>query len=440
MKKILALILALSFVATLCACGKKDDSKKKDNVSKSSKSSQGSSKDNSTTDTSSDEGNSTVSSEETNSNTTNVDLSGIAANVHGKTRTYSFAANQAKRNLNNTAYKLTKEKKLNVLFYGGSITVSQLGENAWSDLTGKWLKETYPDAEINVTNKSISGQGTYLGLFRLERDAIPVKPDLMFIELATNDLYQGFGLERSTVLVEAIVRRINTEFPECDIIIVLTTDKSRLGTEFVTLQAHKNVADYYGIPTINVGQTLKEEIDKTGKDWSYYVGDIVHPNVNGHKVYGDRVIKELKTLLPSSASSVKKHSMPSESYISNGITKTQTITADQIEFDDGWEVANASNWCKYTGFTKSLRPKSTKQSATLTFRFKGTTFGMLAEVHRTVNVDITIDGKETVRLHEKDATNEVERYVFDNLAAGEHVVTITYNGPGNLYIGAICIG
>ncbi|MBO5726501.1 MAG: hypothetical protein J6S00_05525 [Clostridia bacterium] len=429
MKKLLAIILALCFVVTLCACGGDKDTDKGGSSSKVDSSSNISSDA-----SSSDESNSSVTS------STNVDLTGIADSVYGKTRTFSFSGVKSKRDLSNTVYKLTKEKKLNVLFYGGSITVSQLGESAWSDLTGKWLKETYPDAEINITNKSISGQGTYLGLFRLERDAIPAKPDLMFIELATNDLYQGFGLEKSTVLVEAIVRNIQSKFPECDIVIVLTTDKSRLGTEFATLQAHRNVADYYGIPTINVGQALKEEMDKTGKDWDYYVGDIVHPNVNGHKVYADRVIKELKTLMPKSASSAKKHTMPSDRYISNGITKTQTITADKIEFEDGWEVANASNWCKYTGFTKSLRPKSTKQPATLTFRFEGTTFGMLAEVARTVNVEITIDGKETVRLHEKDATNEVERYVFDNLAAGEHVVTIKYNGPGALYIGAICIG
>lgn len=427
MKKILAIILALCFMVTLCACGGDKDTDKGGSSSKVDSSSNISSDA-----SSSDESNSSVTS------STNVDLTGIADSVYGKTRTYSFAKAQPKRNLSNTVYKLTKEKKLNVLFYGGSITVSQQGESAWSDRTGKWLKETYPDAEINVTNKSISGQGTYLGLFRLERDAIAAKPDLMFIELATNDLYQGFGLEKSSVLVEAIVRRINTAFPECDIVIVLTTDKSRLGTEFATLQAHRNVADYYGIPTINVGQALKEELDKTGKGWDYYVGDIVHPNPNGHKVYADRVIKELKTLLPSSASSAKKHNLPSENYISNGITKTQTLTADKIEFEGGWKVKKASDWCRYVGFENSLFPDGA--GSTLTFRFKGTTFGMLAEIRRNVNVEITIDGKETVKLHEKDATNEVERYVFDNLAAGEHVVTIKYNGPAYFAIGAICIG
>jgi hypothetical protein len=55
-------------------------------------------------------------------------------------------------------------------------------------------------------------------------------------------------------------------------------------------------------------------------------------------------------------------------------------------------------------------------------------------------VSLTIDDKETVMLKEKDATNEVERYVFDNLAKGKHKVKIKYAGPAYFAIGAICIG
>lgn len=445
MKKILALILAMVFIVTLCACG---DTKGNNNGSNNN-----SSNNNSNNNTSSSNSNisgeqSNVgsnpgsSNQETNSSgsSSTVTIPGLAKDVYAKARTFSSAKPLAKRNLNNTQYKLTKKKELNVLYYGGSITVGVGSSNSgsWSQRTAQWLKDTYPDAKINVTNKSISGQGTFLGLFRADRDAIANKPDLMFIELATNDLYQGFTLEQSAALVEGIIRKVRKEFPETDIVIVLTTDKSRLGTQFKTYTAHKKVADFYGIPTIDVGEALNQEMKKTGNSWDYYVGDIVHPNNNGHKVYADRVIEELKVLLPNNANSIENHKLPSEDYASNGIHKTQTITADKIEFEGGWKLKKASGHISLVGFTQGLAPEGA--GSTLTFEFEGNTFGMLADIRRNANVDLIIDGKTTVRLHEKDATNEVERLVFDNLAPGKHVVTIKYNGPGYFAIGAICIG
>ncbi len=411
MKKMVLFLLSILMVIGLCGCDKSkiDDDKKGSNG----------------------KNNSSVSQDVSN---------GLAKEIYAPARTKTNLANAPKTNLNNTAYKLKNHKKLNVVFFGGSITAGhgKTGDNGWSDLTYRWIRDTYSDAEVNYINSSIGGTSAYWGLFRAERDVLAHKPDLVFIEFAMNDKYQGFNKEKSTVAMEGLIRKITIESPETDIVIVLTTDKDRLGTEFENLQAHKEVAEYYGIPVINVGDALKAELDKTGREWSYYVGDIVHPNNEGYKIYANEVIKELKKLLPTAPSAVKKRTLQSETYLSNGIKNVTTISADQIKADSKWALRKSSTVSGIMKYDKGLRAQ--EKGAKLTFEFEGATFGMGAEIKHGASVKITIDGKEKQMLAEKDATNEVERFVFDNLAPGKHVVTIEYLGTAMFNIGAIFIG
>ncbi|MBR5011697.1 MAG: hypothetical protein IKY12_03990, partial [Clostridia bacterium] len=216
-------------------------------------------------------------------------------------------------------------------------------------------------------------------------------------------------------------------------------DKSRLQLNFANAQAYKEVGDYYGIPVINVGYALKKELDKGEKTWDYYAGDIVHPTDAGHHLYADTVTAELKNLLPSSPKAPANHKLSKTTYISNIIESTQTLQADEIGANSDWNNRKSRGWVEsITKFPKQLAPKN--KGAEITIVFEGTTFGLLAEIKRDSTVSLTIDDKETVMLKEKDATNEVERYVFDNLAKGKHKVKIKYAGPAYFAIGAICIG
>lgn len=421
MKKILALLLAICMLLGLAACGKD----KPTDANSSTDSSAASDVD--------DNSSSAVSSE--------IEKVALAKEIYAAKRTYSGAAKHSKRNLNNTAYKLKNKKELKVLYFGGSITAGQGSGSGrgWSYFTTDWLESQYPNAKITEVNTAVGGQGAYLGLFRSDRDVIAHKPDLVFIEFAMNDLYQGFSKEQSTVLAESLIRKINKELPETDIVIVLTTDKSRLQLNFANAQAYKEVGDYYGIPVINVGYALKKELDKGEKTWDYYAGDIVHPTDAGHQLYADTVTAELKNLLPSSPKAPTSHKLSKTTYISNIIENTQTLQADEIGANSDWNNRKSRGWVEsITKFPKQLAPKN--KGAEITIVFEGTTFGLLAEIKRDSTVSLTIDDKETVMLKEKDATNEVERYVFDNLAKGKHKVKIKYAGPAYFAIGAICIG
>ena len=89
----------------------------------------------------------------------------------------------------NTNKKLTEDKELSVLFFGGSLTsgygASDEEKYSWRGRTCDWFKSNYQDVEFKFINKAIGESGTYLGTFRLQLDVIEEKPDLIFMEYAT---------------------------------------------------------------------------------------------------------------------------------------------------------------------------------------------------------------------------------------------------------------
>lgn len=224
--------------------------------------------------------------------------------------------------LNNTYYKLNTDKKLRVAYYGGSVTVGQGAskedETSWRGLTGQWLKNKYPDADITFTNGAIGGIGSTYGLqhavSQLKLESETEKPDLVFIEFAINDHYNG---ENSTSVknnMEHLIRTIYGYAPQADIIIVLTGELTNMNLDYETKVAHRWIAERYKLPCISVASMLWEDMLAEGNGgypvytlWSKYFGtDWVHPNDNGYAKYGEYLngylndIFNAKTAVPAS--------------------------------------------------------------------------------------------------------------------------------------------
>lgn len=72
-----------------------------------------------------------------------------------------------RRPLVNTYRKLTQDKKLNVVYFGGSVTAgygsSDKEKYSWRALSAKWLCEHFPEADIRDINTAIGESGTFLG-------------------------------------------------------------------------------------------------------------------------------------------------------------------------------------------------------------------------------------------------------------------------------------
>lgn len=200
--------------------------------------------------------------------------------------------------LNNSYYKLKVEKKLNIAYFGGSITAGAGADgklNSWAYRTTVWFKTNFPDAVIKENNAAIGGTGTIFGVYRviedlnLKNDA--EKPDLVFIEFAINDMIDGTQPENSKIYLETIIRIIYDYVPDADIMLLFTTDQSQMAQNFEMRKAHKVVADAYKLPTLAIGELLINDLLNEGNGtytqdlWNKYFADPVHPNKNGHAKY-----------------------------------------------------------------------------------------------------------------------------------------------------------
>ena len=197
--------------------------------------------------------------------------------------------------LAHTYKKLTEDKELTVVYFGGSVTAghgsSDREKYSWRALVGQWLDSHYPDAEIEHINRAVGESGTYLGTHRVQLDVIDSEPDLMFLEYSINDKYYGSSYEKAASQYETIVREVRKALPNTDIVTILVTDtgcllNNKMGKLHTQAQAHEDIAQKYNIPTIHVGRYLAKVANYSVDEFrGTYAIDIVHLTDAGNAVY-----------------------------------------------------------------------------------------------------------------------------------------------------------
>ena len=155
------------------------------------------------------------------------------------------------------------KEEIVVAYLGGSITAM----NGWRNLTTDWLRKTYPNVKFKEVHAAIGGTGSNLGVFRLGHDALQYKPDLLFVEFATND--GGAQPEAIWRSMEGIVRQTWRKNATTDIIFTYTITHSMMGDYGKGLcpraaSAMEQLADHYGIPSIGFGPRVAAEV-KAGR-------------------------------------------------------------------------------------------------------------------------------------------------------------------------------
>lgn len=100
---------------------------------------------------------------------------------------------------------------LSVVFFGGSLTwganASDPQRTSYRALMADYLRQKYPRAPLAFHDAAIGGTGSKLGIFRLERDVLSRKPDLVFLDFTANDDHYGSDLP-SLAAYECILREL----------------------------------------------------------------------------------------------------------------------------------------------------------------------------------------------------------------------------------------
>lgn len=313
--------------------------------------------------------------------------------------------------LANTYRRLTEDKKLKAVYFGGSVTAGYGSSNAglysWQSLSSAWLKSNFPEANISVVNTAIGESGTYLGTYRLEQDVIAQNPDLLFIEYAINDKYKGSSKEQAALQYETIVREVRSALPNCDIVTLLVTDKTAselLPELYPTAAGHEMIAEAYNIPTVNVGAALIASMSDKSAEWDTYFTDTVHPTDAGYKKYYDCLEEFLyNSLICEDLSSADVgHNMPeiqSEHLLDGNRMSLMgermqgyLVSADGFTYSDQLYYGPAAT--PHMGYYTC--PKGT--AGEITFSFEGTELAIWTNFYNGSTVDISVDGGEASRV------------------------------------------
>ena len=188
-------------------------------------------------------------------------------------------------------------ERLTVAFLGGSLTwgalASDPNKTSYRAIVSRNLEEKYPKAHFKFVDAAIGGTGSQLGAYRLDRDVLPYKPDLMFLDFTLND-----GMNRLTpdtlASHEAIIRRMITE-AGCPVVQVFTAGKSHVTEgstdKMLRRTAHIELAKVYNVPCGDAISLMQEKFKKgeidLDKIWPPETFDTTHPGDNGYELYAE---------------------------------------------------------------------------------------------------------------------------------------------------------
>jgi len=352
--------------------------------------------------------------------------------LNGETYTIQFAKKDKSTMLNNTYYKLKVEKKLNVAYFGGSVTAgfgsTGADTKSWRAMTTKWLKEQFPNATINETNAAIGGTGSEFGAYRIVEDlklkSESERPDLVFVEFAINDVYDGCDSFKN---MEAIINSIYKYAPNADIVMAFTTDFSKKDSDYAQIVNHKEVAAYYGVPYVYLGAQLYKEIVKENGSapsstsnavWAKYFIDIVHPTDAGYAKYAGYMrefLSDIFSAKKSVPSSLKKKALPSKT-LNQLPVNPHTVSFEGQTFSESG-----------IRFIENGYIRSDKAGSSFTFEFTGTDISFWAwGAARGCKANVVIDGtiKKEINFF-RDTDNHLVVPVASGLSSGKHTVTVT---------------
>lgn len=354
----------------------------------------------------------------------------------------------------NSAAAFQKTGRGRVAFLGGSITEM----DGYRPMLCEYINERFPKTEFEFIDAGISSTCSTTGAFRLVRDVLSRGPiDLFFVEFAVNDNQDGHFSRRESIRgMEGILRQLRTASPAADIVMTFFVnepimDACRAGTEADSILAHRQVAERYGVSSINLAREVTEEIDAGKLTWAEYGG--VHPAPRGNRL----CVEMIKSLLesdwtgPLAAETLQNRPKPYPlpepldrfSYFGGADSPARGgfLSPERAELGEGWSWS-VPDWTTIPG---ALRGRFAGQKllcastpgAKCAVEFNGPVFGAYVLAGPDAGtLECRIDGGEAVRVdlfHDYSSGLHYPRTVIfaDELADGPHRAEISVAAEKN---------
>lgn len=336
--------------------------------------------------------------------------------------------------------KLKAGKPVTIAYFGGSITAGAGASNgeqtSYRALVGQWFTTTFPKAAVTHVNAAIGGTGSDLGAFRLGRDVLAHKPDLVFVEFAVNDGGTPDAMvDRS---MEGIVRQIRRYAPATDICFVYTFVVGWLPELKVvgltrTMRLHEAIADHYGIASVNMALPAAHRLIEGTLTEADFSKDGVHPTDAGYKIYADSLIAFLDAQRARKKVSLRLRPLPPP-LRPDSLEHARMIGADAIApYGAGWAVDTHNPTGDFPQLLVSETP-----GATQTVAFAGPILAMFYVLGPDTGAfDYQIDGGAWQTLDPFDSfakgyARSHYRLLADGLSNSNHTVTFKIRAEHNV--------
>ena len=187
---------------------------------------------------------------------------------------------------------------LNVVFFGASLTwganATDQALTSYRAQTKELLEVRYPKARFQCYDAAIGGTGSPLGVFRLERDVLARKPDLVFLDFSANDdNWNGSPLGFASY--ESLLRRIIRD-GRVPVVAVMFPFKWEIGPGLASgttahlkgLTRRLEIAAAYGVPAADAAALIIDRVRKeeTTLDLIWDT-DGVHPGDFGYRLFAE---------------------------------------------------------------------------------------------------------------------------------------------------------
>ncbi|RYX86417.1 SGNH/GDSL hydrolase family protein [bacterium] len=185
-------------------------------------------------------------------------------------------------------------ENLNIVFFGASLT---WGANASDPLSTSYranvarrFEAKYPRAHFHFYDAAIGGTNSQLGVFRLQRDVLRHKPDLVFLDFSANDDISTTDVETLSSY-ESLVRRIILD-GNCPLVQVIFPFRGDIGpgamAKMKRRDAHLAISRAYNTAVGDAIALINERVgngsSKIDELWPIDAG---HPGDRGYAAFAD---------------------------------------------------------------------------------------------------------------------------------------------------------
>jgi lysophospholipase L1-like esterase len=344
--------------------------------------------------------------------------------------------------------------RLSVVFLGGSLTWGAQATDpqltSYRALTSRRLEDTYPAAHFRFWDAAIGGTGSQLAAFRLERDVLSRKPDLVFLDFTVNDGPYAPDADKLAAYESLVRRLVQAGVPVVQALFAVKKDVAPGAMPRPLDGEHRAIAEAYGVPTGDAVTLMRGRVagGVTDPEMLWPVPpDVTHPGDEGYALYAEAVWAAFaKAVEEKRAGRSPGPMLNADTYM----TVNRARLSGLGTLPAGWTTGKPHRGAVAYDFVMSrwlddVTIATGADAAPLRLVVRGTNVLLFGEsTPLSGNYEVRIDGGEA-KTYSAGATNGNMRY-FQMIALGlvadrEHVIEITPRlGVGQeLRIESVCV-